>query len=160
MKVGKNTVARFTYELFDEEGTAIDSTEGREPVAFLPGASNVVWGLEKALVGKEAGDAYETVVKPGEGYGDWEAERVQRVSAKKIGDRKKMKPGHTVMFRTPQGPMRGRIIKVGRTTVDVDMNHPWAGKTLTFKGEIVDVREATHEEIQHGHPHGPGGHQH
>ena len=100
------------------------------------------------------------MVNPGEGYGTWEAERVQRVPAKKIGDRKKMKPGQTVMFRTPQGPMRGRIAKVGRTHVDVDMNHPWAGKTLTFKGEIIDVREATREEIQHGHPHGPGGHQH
>ena len=93
-------------------------------------------------------------------YGERQEGQVQRIPAKYLKHEGKMKPGQIVRFRDDQGVRQARVIKVGKFSVDVDTNHPLAGKNLHFDIEIVDVREASAEEVSHGHAHGPGGHQH
>ena len=129
-------------------------------MTYLHGAGNIIRGLEKAMRGKSVGDQFEVTLGPTEAYGERNEAAVQRVSAKHFGESKRLKPGQTVVLNTRQGPRQATVLKVGRFNIDVDANHPLAGQTLTFDVEVTDVRDATEEEISHGHVHGPGGVQH
>ncbi len=160
MKIGKNTVVRFHYTLTNEAGETIDSSRDRHATAYLHGAGNIVPGLEAEMQGREAGDSFETTVPPEQGYGQRREDGIQRVPAKHFKNARKVRPGDRVSIQTQRGNIQARVVKVGRFHVDVDTNHPLAGETLNFAIEIVSVREATREEIQHGHAHGSGGHQH
>jgi len=99
-------------------------------------------------------------VSPEEGYGLRDEDRTQRVPKKYFQDGDKLKPGMVTVLRSQQGMHQVTVVKVGATVVDIDGNHPLAGKTLNFDIEITDVRDASEEEIAHGHVHGPGGHHH
>jgi FKBP-type peptidyl-prolyl cis-trans isomerase SlyD len=158
MSIQKNSVVSFHYTVF-EGGERLESSEGREPLTILYGAGNIIPGLEKALEGKAVGDRVEATVAPEEGYGARNENMVQRVPIKHFKGQK-LEPGQTLMLRGQQGPIMATVKKVGMSVVDLDMNHPMAGKTLRFEVEITDVREASEEEIAHGHVHGPGGHEH
>lgn len=160
MQASKNTVVSFHYDLSDEQGQQLESNQGGDPVAYLHGAGNIISGLEAALEGKAAGDTLEVTLAPDQAYGERRDDLVQRMPMKHFKKVRKLKPGMRLQVPTETGPRVVVVVKVGRFMLDVDANHPMAGKTLTFKVEITDVREATMEEKHHGHAHGVGGHQH
>ncbi|MBS7456459.1 FKBP-type peptidyl-prolyl cis-trans isomerase [Coralloluteibacterium stylophorae] len=158
MKIEKDSVVRFHYRV-SEGGTEIESSHEREPMTILVGHGAIIPGLEKALVGAEAGETVAVDVESAEAYGARNEGMTQRVP-KKVFGKQKLVPGAQVVVQTNQGPRAVTVQKVGMTVVDVDLNHPMAGKDLHFDVEIVEVRAATEEEIAHGHAHGDGGHQH
>ncbi|WDE02986.1 peptidylprolyl isomerase [Thalassomonas viridans] len=160
MKIADKTVARFHYTLKDEAGKEIESSAGGDPLAYLHGFNNMLVGVEKALTGKEAGDKFSVTLQPEEAYGERQEDAIQRVPVKHLQGAKKWQPGMTALVQTEQGERQVTVVKVGKFMVTVDINPPLAGKVLTFDLEVVDVREATVEEIEHGHAHGVGGHQH
>ena len=157
MAVEDRKVVTFHYRLTDEEGTQIESSREREPMAYLHGYRNIIPGLEAAMAGKDEGDSFQVTVEPADAYGERNPDAVQRVPSKHFPEPKKLHPGDVVTLQTRRGPMQATIIKVGRFNIDIDTNHPLAGRTLTFDVEITGLRDATEEEIEHGHVHGPGG---
>lgn len=157
MPIEDRKAVSFHYTLTDEAGAQLETSREREPMAYLHGYRNIIPGLENAMAGKDAGDTFEVTVPPVEAYGERNPDSVQRISAKHFSNIKQLSPGQMVSLQTKQGPIQAVIVKIGRFNVDVDANHPLAGKTLTFDVEIIDVRDATKEEIEHGHVHGPGG---
>ena len=160
MIVERDRVVRFHYSFTGEDGREIESSRGREPVAVLQGHGNVVRGVDEALAGHAAGDRFQVTVPPEQAYGRRVDGRTQRVPKKHVRGPGRIKVGDQVTLNTTQGHRDVTVLKVGRTVVDVDLNHPLAGETLVFDIEIVDVREAEPGEIAHGHVHGPGGHEH
>jgi FKBP-type peptidyl-prolyl cis-trans isomerase SlyD len=126
-------------------------------MTYLHGARNIIPGLEQALTGKAAGDQFQVTLAPAEAYGEHRPGQVQRIPAKHFRDARHLQAGQRVTIQTRQGPLQATVLKVGRFNVDVDTNHPLAGQTLTFDVEVTSVRDASKEEISHGHVHGPGG---
>jgi FKBP-type peptidyl-prolyl cis-trans isomerase SlyD len=158
--IGDDSVVSFHYTLRDDAGSVNESSEGGSPVVYLHGRHSIVPGLESELTGKKSGDQLTAVVPPEKGYGPRNENAVQRVPLKHLATRGPIAPGQVVVVNTSEGGRQARVLKVGHFNVDLDLNHPLAGKTLTFDIEIVDVRAATEEELAHGHAHGPHGHGH
>lgn len=158
--VARGKVVSFHYTLTDETGEQLETSRERQPMSYLHGARNIIPGLEKALEGRSAGDTFQVTVAPAEAYGERNEANVQRISAKLFRDPRRLEPGQLVSIQTREGPVQAVVRKVGRFNVDVDANHPLAGKTLTFDVEVTEVRDATEEESSHGHVHGTGGVQH
>ncbi|VAW89273.1 FKBP-type peptidyl-prolyl cis-trans isomerase SlyD [hydrothermal vent metagenome] len=159
MKVEDKKVVQFLYVLKDEQQQVLESTDG-EPVAYLHGYNNMMAGLENALSGKVVGDKFSAELAPEDAYGERVEGSVQRVPVKHLQGAKKWKPGMIATVETEQGTRQVTVIKMGKFMATVDSNHPFAGKILTFDLEVVDIRDASAEEITHGHAHGAGGHQH
>ncbi len=159
MKIAKDSVVRFHYSVAEVGQEAVETSRDREPLAILIGHGNIIPGLEAAMQDREAGDSFGVDVAPADAYGERRDDLGQRVPKKHFGTQK-LEPGMQVVLQTNFGPRAVTIQKVGMSVVDVDLNHPMAGKDLHFDVEIVEVREATAEELQHGHVHGEGGHQH
>jgi FKBP-type peptidyl-prolyl cis-trans isomerase SlyD len=157
MKIEKNTVVTFHYTLKDSEGAYTESTEGKEPAAYLHGYGGIVRGLEREMRGKEAGAEFSVTVAPEDAFGPHNPESVQRVPVKHLVRPGKLAVGSVVAVNTRQGKAQGIVRKVGRFNVDVDFNHPMSGRTLIFDIRIENVRAATPEEITHRHVHGVGG---
>jgi FKBP-type peptidyl-prolyl cis-trans isomerase SlyD len=157
MLIADKKVASFHYILSNEQGEQIESSRERQPMSYLHGSRNIIPGLEKALAGKAAGDQFQVTIPPEEAYGERRTDQVQRIPAKHFNNAKNLKPGRVVSIQTRRGPVQATVVKVGRFNVDVDTNHPLAGQTLTFDVEVTGVRDATVEEMSHGHVHGPGG---
>jgi FKBP-type peptidyl-prolyl cis-trans isomerase SlyD len=160
MKIENNAVVRFHYSVAEEGQGEIEDSRIGEPIAILVGHRNIIPGLESALIGHEVGDRFEVTVSPEEGYGARHDNATQRLSKKVFPKGAQLLPGAQVMLKTEHGPRMVTVQKVGMTVVDVDLNHPMAGKTLKFDVEIVEVREGSAEEIAHRHVHGEGGHAH
>jgi FKBP-type peptidyl-prolyl cis-trans isomerase SlyD len=160
MTIGDKSVVSFHYKLSDDSGTFNESSDAGNPVVYLHGANNIVPGLEKELLGKKSGDKLTATVTPEEGYGQRNESAVQRVPIKHLASRGPFSVGQTVVVNTREGGRQARVVKVGHFNVDLDLNHPLAGRTLTFDIEILEVRAATEEELTHGHAHGPHGHGH
>lgn len=160
MQIAERCVASFHYTLTDDAGEVIDSSAGRDPLAYLHGAGNIVPGLEKALAGKVAGDKLNVDVAPEEGYGVHHAQLVQTVPRDAFQGVESIEVGMQFQAQTPQGPFSVTVTEVSDESVTVDGNHPLAGKTLHFAVEITEVREASVEEVLHGHVHGAGGVEH
>ena len=160
MNIEKNRVVTLQYTLRDEQGTVVDSSSGRKPLTYLHGKGNIIPGLEAALAGRVAGDKLEVTVAPEKGYGPRDERLVQILPRTKFSGSGEVAPGMQVRANGPQGPRMMTIVRVDRDFVTVDGNHPLAGRTLHFSVEVEDVRKATHEEVSHGHVHGPGGHHH
>jgi FKBP-type peptidyl-prolyl cis-trans isomerase SlyD len=159
MKIEKDRVVRFHYTVSEQGAEPTESSVGREPLAILAGHGNIIPGLEKAMEGHEAGDKFGVDVAAAEAYGEKREGLSQRVPKKHFGGQR-LEPGMQVVLNTNFGPRAVTIEKVGMSVVDVDLNHPMAGKDLHFDIEVVEVREATAEELEHGHVHGDGGHHH
>jgi FKBP-type peptidyl-prolyl cis-trans isomerase SlyD len=157
MNIEDKKVVTFHYTLRDEHGKQLESSREGDPMTYLHGAGNIIPGLEKAMAGKAAGDQFEVNVEPAEAYGEHNENGLQRIPAKHFKQAGRLEPGQTVVLQTRQGPRRLTVVKVGRFNIDVDTNHPMAGLSLTFDVEVSDVRDATDEEVSHGHVHGPGG---
>lgn len=160
MQIAERCVAAFHYTLTNAQGEIIDSSSGREPLTYLHGAGNIVPGLEREMAGKRAGDTFNVIVIPEEGYGLHQAELIQRVPRGAFQGVDEIEPGMQFHASGPQGPMTVTVAAVEGDTVTIDGNHPLAGQTLHFAIEVTDVRAASEEELTHGHAHGPGGHHH
>jgi FKBP-type peptidyl-prolyl cis-trans isomerase SlyD len=158
--IEKNRVVTLEYTLRDEQGAVVDSSGGRGPLSYLHGKGNIIPGLEQALAGKAAGDKVDVTVPPEQGYGRRDERLVQIVPRTRFGEVAGLAPGMQVRAQGPQGARLVTVVRVDRDFVTVDGNHPLAGRTLHFSVEVTDVRKATHEEVTHGHVHGPGGHHH
>ena len=160
MKIAPNTVVNFHYTLTDEEGLELESSRGGDPTAYLHGSNGIIKGLESALEERTAGETLAITLAPEDAYGLRQPDRVQRVPVKHLIFKGKLRPGMAVQLNTSKGRQSVTVSKAGRHSADVDTNHPLAGKVLNFDVEILSVRDATAEELSHGHAHGVGGHHH
>lgn len=159
MKIEKDRVVRFHYTVSEAGQAPIETSKDRDPLVILVGHGNIIPGLENAMLDKEAGASFGVDVAATDAYGEYREGLTQRVPKKHFGATK-LQPGSQVVLQTNFGPRAVTVQKVGMSVVDVDLNHPMAGKDLHFDVEIIDVREASAEEIEHGHVHGDGGHHH
>jgi len=160
MQIGKDSVVTIDYTLSDNDGNVLDSSKGGDPLAYLHGANNIIPGLENALVGKVVDDELTVGVEPAEAYGERSEDLVQVVPSEMFGDAE-IKMGEHYHAAGPNGEQLSvTVVKVDDKEVTVDGNHPLAGVALNFDVKIIDIRNATEEELAHGHVHGPGGHVH
>ena len=156
-----NQVVGIHYTLRDDGKEVLDSSEGQDPLLYLHGHGQIVAGLEKALSGKKVGDKMDVTVTPEDGYGEYDPKLTSEVQKKQFPNQARLEVGALFEFSNSKGhPVVVRIVEVNADTVKVDANHPLAGKKLYFAVEIVSVRAATKEELEHGHAHGAGGHHH
>lgn len=160
MSITKNSVASFHYTLKDDDGNTVDSSQDQEPLPYLHGAGNIVPGLERELEGKAVGDKLSVVVKPADGYGELDNALVQELPKDMFAGVDDIQAGMDFHAETEHGQQVVTVTSVEGDTVTVDGNHPLAGKNLHFDIEVTDIREASAEELEHGHVHGAGGHQH
>jgi FKBP-type peptidyl-prolyl cis-trans isomerase SlyD len=160
MQVSNQKVVMIHYTLTDDEGEKLDSSMGGEPLAFIQGLGNIISGLENALKGRVKGDRFKVSIDPEEGYGPHDKEKIQPVPRSAFEGVEEVMPGMQFQAQTPEGVQLVTVVDVAGDEVILDGNHPMAGMTLHFDVEVMDVRDATPEEIEHGHVHGPGGHHH
>lgn len=152
--IAADKVVTIHYKLTLDGGQVVDSSEGREPLAYLHGRRNIVAGLEQALDGKCVGDDLAVTVAPGEGYGERQPDAVHSVERKAFPPDADLQEGLTFQARDEQGrPLMGSIKKIEGEAVLVDFNHPLAGENLHFAVSVVAVRDATADEKSHGHVH-------
>jgi len=156
MKISKDKVAAIHYTLKDNSGKVLDSSTGKAPLYYLHGSGNLILGMEEGLEGKVKGDKFLLRVSPEKGYGVKDANLTQKVPRSAFGDQKVEKG---MQFQTNQGGVV-TVTEVGLDSITVDANHPLAGVELNFDVEIVEVRDASKDELSHGHVHGPDGHHH
>ena len=160
MQVSEKKVVAIDYTLKDDDGQVLDSSQGRDPLLYLHGANNIIPGLEAALEGKTAGDAVSVRVAPEEAYGVRDDAKIQSVPRQMFGDAE-VEIGGQYHAAGPDGePLVVTVVEADDENVTVDGNHPLAGAHLNFDVTVVEVRDATEEEMAHGHVHGPGGHHH
>lgn len=160
MQISANKVVSIHYTLKDEEGEVIETSAQSDPLAYIHGAGNIIPGLEGALSGKDVGDKFEVDVPPEEAYGFRKDELIQAVPMNAFQGINEILPGMQFQAQTPSGMQLLTVVEVEQDQVIVDGNHPLAGQTLTFEVEVTDIRDATEEELDHGHVHGPGEYQH
>ncbi len=156
MQITKDKVAGIHYTLRDKEGTILDTSDGSDPLYYLHGAGNLIIGMEEGLEGKAKGDKFQLKISPSKGYGERDPAMTQKVPRSAFGDQE-VKKG--MKFSTDKGDVV-TITEIGLESITVDANHPLAGVELDFAVEIIEVRNATDDELTHGHVHGPGGHHH
>ena len=160
MAIGKNSVVSIHYKMKNAGGQVLDSTESREPLLYLHGMDPLLPGLQKALEGKNKGDNVTVTLQPAEGFGVRDEKLVQSVP------RSAFQAAEVKVGSQFQGGQQGQeprvytVTKIEGDTITVDGNHGLAGQAITFEVNIQDVRQATPEELAHGHVHGPGGHHH
>ena len=150
MEATADTVVSIDYTLTDNEGQVIDTSEGREPLAYLHGHGNIIPGLENALEGKTEGEELQVKVQPEEGYGPHRQELVQTVSMEAFAGMDKAEPGMKFNAESAQGPLVVTVTKIEGEQVTIDANHDLAGQELNFDVTVRDVREATDAEKDAG----------
>ena len=161
MKAGKDKVISLDYTLTVDGKQVESSRDNGEPLWVLLGHGQLIPGLERALEDHAAGDSLQVDIDPADGYGERQEGQIQRVPKKYFQQAAKLKPGMTTVLALKEGGQRAVVVhKVGMSTVDVDLNHPMAGKTLHFDVAIEEVRDASEEELKHGHAHPPGSEAH
>ena len=160
MQVSAQKVVHIHYTLTSEEGEVIDSSEGHGPLAYIHGHGNIIPGLENALLGKMAGDKIKVTIPPEDAYGPRDENLIQTVPIDAFHGVDEILPGMQFHTETPNGVELVTVIDVQDGYVSLDGNHPMSGLTLNFDVEVTDVRDATEEELDHGHVHGEGGHHH
>lgn len=152
--VGNNLVVSMHYKLTDNDGNILDNSEGSEPLAYLHGAGNIIPGLENALTGKVEGDKLQAKVEPADGYGEIMPELIQIIDKATFQGVDSIEVGMAFEAQAPDGSKQRIVVKeVKGDDVTINANHPLAGMALNFDVEIVGVREATEEEVAHGHVH-------
>ncbi|MEO8760768.1 MAG: FKBP-type peptidyl-prolyl cis-trans isomerase [Bacteroidia bacterium] len=170
MTIEKNKVVTVNYHLTgklqDEPEELIEQTSTEEPFVFLYGAGGMLEDFEKNMVGKKAGDAFDFHIKADKAYGDHNQDYVAEIPKEAFHvegkfDSERVKEGEELPMLDSEGhQMQGMVVEVNNEHVVMDFNHPLAGYDLHFVGNVIDVREATAEELEHGHVHGEGGHHH
>lgn len=153
MEVRKDRVVTIDYVLRDDSGKLIDSSAGAQPLAYLHGNENIIPGLERELEGKNPGDAFSCSVSPEDAYGDRDENLVFKVHKRDFGENVEVAPGMQFEAHGENGVQIVTVVGVNGDEVTLDANHPLAGETLHFDVKVVDVREVTEEELEHGHVH-------
>lgn len=152
-------VISFNYTLKDESGNILDSTKENEPFSFLKGSNQILPKLEEALDDMIIGSKKNVKIPAPEAYGEYSDDAIQNVKKEQFPSGAKLDVGTRYVANSPDGKQMPFVItEVKENEVTVDFNHPLAGKNLEFQVELVDKRDATEDEVQHGHVHGPGGH--
>jgi len=160
MDIKEKSVVKMHYKGTLSDGTVFDSSEGKEPLEFIYGVGMIIPGLEKGILGLKVGDKKKIEVASDEAYGPLNDQAVQVVPKSQFPADLKLEKGMQLMAQGPQGAIPVVIADVMEEEIKVDFNHPLAGKDLVFEVEVTDVREATKEELEHGHVHGADGHHH
>lgn len=161
MQITQHKVVTMEYSLTDDKGTLIDEARGDEAFAFIQGIGGIIPGLENALEGKSAGDSVSVTISPDEGYGHRDDSLMMDVPREHFEGAEEIVEGMQFHTMTEDGGYRiVTVVKVDDENVTVDANHPLAGVVLNFDVNVLEVRDATEEELEHGHVHGPGGHHH
>lgn len=164
MKIKNNSVVVMHYAVSDSEGTLIDSSYDHKPMTIIQGTGYLIEGLEDALIDHQTGDKFEVAVNAAQAYGDRHDEYVQTVPKELLQGVEELTVGTQLRATTDDGEQTVIVIDVTDDEVTVDGNHPLAGLDLNFDVEILEVREATEEELAHGHIHSEGescgGHEH
>lgn len=160
MNITKDVVASIDYTLTNDNGEVLDSSSGREPLAYLHGRGNLIPGLESELEDKAIGDKLVAVIPPDRAYGVRTDELLQDFQLDQFQNKDEVQVGVQFQVKYGEDHHIATVTKVENNMVSVDMNHPLADMTLHFDVEVMEVRDATAEELEHGHVHGPGGHQH
>ncbi len=153
MQIANNTVVSIHYTLKDDAGVVIDSSEGAEPLVYLHGAQNIIPGLEKELEGKTTGDTLQVTIEAADAYGEVNENLIQTVPSNLFQGVDKLEVGMQFQAETPDGTQVITIAAVNGDDITIDGNHPLAGERLHFNVEVADIREATAEELEHGHVH-------
>jgi FKBP-type peptidyl-prolyl cis-trans isomerase SlyD len=157
MKIENDKVVSFHYTLTDDDNNVLDKSGADEPLRYLHGAGNIIPGLEKALAGKEVGNKVKARIEPADAYGEKQEGMVQTLPKEAFQGVEKIEPGLQFQAAGQNGePVVVTVTKVEGDQVTIDGNHPLSGVTLTFDVEITDIRDATEDEISHGHIHGEG----
>ncbi|WP_096085616.1 FKBP-type peptidyl-prolyl cis-trans isomerase [Agaribacterium haliotis] len=161
MQVEQDLVVSFYYSLHDSDGNELENNFGSTPMSYLHGHGNLFKKLENELTGLEVGAQRLVELSPSEAYGERRENATKKVPVKHLlGKPKKLKAGQFVKVNSEKGAIDASVIKPGKFMVELDFNHPLAGKNLSFNVEIAEIRQAEADELAHGHAHGPGGHQH
>ncbi len=160
MQIEKDKVVNFHYIIKNTDGKELQSTYDNDPIAYLHGHGSMFPGVEESLEGKQKGDKMDATLPPEKTFGLAKPDSIQRISKKYLKHAGRYKVGDAVPLQTKEAVRLVTIKKIGHSMVDIDTNHPYAGQTLVFSLEVIDVRDADPEEIRHGHVHGPGGHHH
>jgi len=146
MQIGSETVVTIHYTLTDEKGVVLDSSAGEDPISFVHGAGTMIPGLEKALLGKSAGDALKVSVASADGYGVRDEDLVQKVPRENFPV-EDVQVGMHFQTRSPSGPRIVTVLATDNENITVDANHPLAGTTLNFDVQVLEVRAATAEDL-------------
>jgi len=160
MTVKQDSVVTIHYTLKDDDGELIDSSAADEPLTYLHGHGNLIAGLERELQGRSPGDKLHVKLAPADGYGEYDENLIQQVPRRSLRGIANIRVGMQLRAQSEHGARTVTVTRVAGDLVTLDGNHPLAGKNLNFDVEITAVREATEEELSHGHVHGPGGHHH
>jgi FKBP-type peptidyl-prolyl cis-trans isomerase SlyD len=160
MSITQDQVVSIHYTLRDDAGEVIDASAAGAPLAYLHGHGNLIPSLERELTGKSAGDRLQVKIAARDGYGEYDSALVQRLPRRALKGVPNLKVGMRLQTQGGHGARAVTVTQVVGDMVTLDGNHPLAGKNLNFEVEIAAVREATAEELTHGHVHGPGGHHH
>lgn len=160
MAISKNKVVLIDYILKDNDGNIIDSSDGREPLAYIHGTGSLIPGLESALDGKTVGDKIKTKIQPEDAYGTRDEKLKQVIALDSFDNPDDIKKGVQLQIESEKGIKYAFVTEVKGNEVSIDLNHPLAGVELNFDVEIKGVRDASQEELSHGHVHGEGGHHH
>lgn len=160
MQIKQNSVVSVNYTLKNSEGQVLDTSDGREPLTYLHGVGALIPGLESELTEKSVGDKFSTVIEPKDAYGTRQDDLLKLVPKSGFQGEEELQVGMQVQLDTEHGPAIATVFKIEEENVTLDLNHPLADATLHFDIEVMEIREATEEEISHGHVHGPGGHHH
>ncbi|MCC5811894.1 MAG: peptidylprolyl isomerase [Ectothiorhodospiraceae bacterium] len=156
MQIAKDKVVAIDYTLKDDDGSVLDTSDGKQPLAYLHGNGNIIPGLEKALEGKAAGEELSVRIEPAEAYGERRDELTQVVPKEMFQGVDNLQVGMQFQAGGGEGEGGGQIVTIAAIEGDqvtVDANHPMAGVALNFDVKVVEVREATEEEVAHGHAH-------
>jgi FKBP-type peptidyl-prolyl cis-trans isomerase SlyD len=159
MLIADQKVVTIDYTLTDDQGEVLDTSRGQEPLTYIQGAGNIIPGLESALAGKTAGDDLKVTIPPEQAYGQRDEELVQAVPRDRFPG-EAIEVGMRFHAQGEEGSQVVTVVSVDAANVTVDANHPLAGMTLAFEVKVIEVRDATAEELSHGHVHGKGGHEH
>ena len=156
MEINTHKVVTIDYTLRDHEGVVIESSEGSQPFSYIHGTGSIIRGLEAALEGKSPGDEVSVSVAPEDAYGRRDESLVQVLQRERFETRQQPEVGMQFQATTAGGDRRVvTISKVEGDSITVDANHPLAGVTLVFAIIVRGVRDATREELAHGHVHDP-----
>ena len=159
--VEQNSVVSVMYTgTFPDSGEVFDSNVNQPPLVFLVGHGNIIEGFEQEILGAAVGDVKEFTLTPEMAYGHRDEAAVQPIPRSQFPEGMELEVGRVVGAQSDQGPVQFTVVEINDDIVIVDLNHQMAGYTLHFSVEIVEIREATSEELDHGHAHGPGHHPH
>lgn len=157
LMIGQNSVVSMHYTLKNDQGEIMDSSQGKEPMVYLHGANNLIPGLEAELTGKTTGAEFSASIPPAQAYGEFNQDFIQVINKSMFQGVESVEVGMTFMAQGDGGAQRQiRVTEVDGDDITIDANHPLAGQTLHFEVEVVDVREGTPQEIEHGHVHAGG----